>query len=58
MSTASLFVNVLYVMAIVGIVVVSKSHHCFGVNVGAAAHKCSCKSAIGHGLPFFLITSH
>ena len=39
MSMASLLVNVLHVMVSVGIVVASKSHHCFGVNVEAAAHK-------------------
>ena len=42
MLTASLLVNVLHVMVIVGIVSASKSHHCFGVNVEAAVHKCSC----------------
>ena len=43
MSVASLLVKVLHVMVIiVGIVVASKSHHCFGVNVEADVHKCSC----------------
>ena len=42
MSMASMLVNVLHVMVIVGIVAVSKSHHCFGVNVDAAVQKCSC----------------
>ena len=42
MSTASSFVNVFHVIVIVSIVVANKSHHCFGVNVEAAAYKCSC----------------
>ena len=42
MSTASLLVNVLHVMIIVSIVAASKSHQCFGENVEAAVHKCSC----------------
>ena len=42
MSAASLLVNVLHVMVIiVSIIVAIKSHHYFGVNVEAAAHKCS-----------------
>ena len=42
MSMVSLLVNVLLVTVIVGIVVASESHHCFGVNVEAAVHKYSC----------------
>ena len=42
MATASLLVNVLHMTVIGGIVAASKSHHCFGVNVEAAVHKCSC----------------
>ena len=41
-SKASLLVNILYVMVIVGTVAASKSHHCSGVNVEATVHKCSC----------------
>ena len=41
MSTASLLVNALHVTVIVGVVAASKSHHCCGVNVEAAVHKCS-----------------
>ena len=42
MSTASLLVNILNVMVIVGTVTASKGHHCFGVNVEATLHKYSC----------------